>query len=90
MKPKVIWEDLPSKGTRRKCGYKLPLDAMREHPGRWARVAVYVTSNSAASCADQYRKGPLGSEFEFRARTTVEGEFVIYARARPYGAGGEE
>jgi len=79
----IRWEDPPPKATG--SGSRVwvtKLAPLREHPKRWASVAIFPTSSQAANAAGalrggHYHRGP--GRWEFAART-VEGEHHVYAR----------
>jgi len=58
------------------------LEQLTEHPGRWARVARYAASHSAASIASQLRNGhfpaPAG-RWRFEGRVNDAGGSDLYA-----------
>lgn len=60
-------------------------DALREAPGRWAKVAQHAAASGASGLATRIRKGGLKSftpagHFEAVYRQPVAGEYHVYAR----------
>lgn len=70
----LVWEDPPESETGRKPIVKqaAPLvEALREEPGRWARIATWDGHSSAASAAKRLREAY--DDIEWVARKTDDG-----------------
>jgi len=80
----IIFEDLPPAGRTSVQETRAAAQALREHPGQWARVRTFAGSAGSRKYAYAIKHGvpaawrPAGA-FDATARA-VDGEFRVYAR----------
>ena len=77
----VVWEEPPS--PRIRGDYAPAIEALKERPGEWARVAVFTDSGKASSLAQALRVR-RGQHLEARSHR-IDAELVgVWARIKPY------
>jgi hypothetical protein len=78
----IVWEAPPSPATRALTDYDEVLAAVKQRPGQWARLRVFVTGNIYT-----VRKGLAGkyteNRWEFQiVKNKGEDVWTLYARYR--------
>lgn len=104
MSDEIIWEDPPERAIRLSARgkYKDFAEALREHPGRWARLpGERLSASSAQGTAQNIRRGTMATFPKGEYEAVVDGtkvyvRFAEKAAAQPAegdqdnGAGGQQ
>lgn len=91
----LSWDEPPARTRSPRTGKWAPvLDALREHEGQWARIAVKAKASTAAALAGNLRSGVMSGadkgEFEATSRRLDDDTYGVFARYNPNAAEPEE
>lgn len=88
----LVFEEPPARTRSPRTGkWAKVLDALREHEGQWARIAVKPSASTAAALAGNLRSGTLAgaekNEFEVTSRRISDEpeQYGVFARFNPNG-----